>query len=133
MLASEDADFDLDGRSGGLEPLSDEQARRFLANPAVLLWVAEAAGTVVGFNYCVEVPLRSGEGRELLLYEIGVRNAWRRQGVGRALLAEMERWMKAEALSTAWVCGDNPTAVAFYQGCGYHLEADQPTYLTREV
>jgi ribosomal protein S18 acetylase RimI-like enzyme len=133
VLAVEDADFDLDGRAGARKPLDDTQARDFLANPAVLLWVASDADQVLGFLYCVVVPLRSDDARELLLYEIGVRKHERRQGVGRALLAHMEAWMAEAGIKTVWVLADNPGAVTFYKSCAFIQEAEQPVYLTREV
>ena len=85
-----DPDFDLEGRGEALEPLSPQAARRFLADPAVLFWVAREDGHVAGFLYCLLVPLRSSDEQELLLYEIGVRAEWRRRGVGRLLLDHME-------------------------------------------
>ncbi|MDB5102057.1 MAG: GCN5-related N-acetyltransferase [Cyanobacteria bacterium RYN_339] len=130
-LAAEDADFDLDGRSEPLKPLTAEQAHRYLSDPAVLNWAAMDGDTLLGFLYCLVVPLRSDDAQELLLYEIGVRSQWRRKGVGRALLDHMERWMKENAIKTVWVLADNPTAVDFYRGCGFGVEDEQPVYLTR--
>src|ERR1700682_1847907 len=103
LLAAQDADFDLDGRGNAHRPLESLAAQHFLANPAVLFWVAETGDEIVGFLYCLHLPLRSGDGQELLLYEIGVRSAWRRRGTGRALLAEMERWMLANSVGDVWV------------------------------
>ena len=133
LLAREDADFDLEGRGGSLTPLKPALAQRYLANPGVLHWVAVEAGVVVGFLYCSLVLLRSGSGQELLLYEIGVRQAWRRQGVGRALLSHMENWMQSNEVREVWVCADNQVAVAFYRGCGFASETPQPLYMTRAV
>lgn len=129
LLAAEDADFDLEGRGGVQRPLSAEAARRYLENPAVLHWVALVGDAVVGFLYCLVVPLRSGDGQELLLYEIGVRSAWRRRGVGGALLEQMETWMRAHDTQNVWVLADNPGAVAFYQHDGFAAGDDQPTYM----
>ncbi|MES1177948.1 MAG: GNAT family N-acetyltransferase [Myxococcales bacterium] len=133
VLAHEDADFDLDGRSDGLTPLKPAAAQRYLANPAVLHWVAQSEGVVLGFLYCTLILLRTEPARELLLYEIGVRSAWRRQGVGRALLSHMESWMQNNDVSVVWVCADNAVAVDFYRGCGFTTEEHQPVYLTREI
>jgi ribosomal protein S18 acetylase RimI-like enzyme len=132
-LALEDRDFDLDGRGEPLQPLEPGLARNYLANPAVLHWIASQDGELVGFLYCMLLPLRSGAGRELLLYEIGVRSAWRRRGTGRALLDHMEDWMRTNAIGEVWVCADNPVAVDFYRGCGFDAEGDQPIYMTREL
>lgn len=133
LLATEDADFDLDGRGEPLRPLDPMAAERYLANPAVLHWIAIDGDHVIGFLYCIHLPLRSGEGQELLLYEIGVRSAWRRRGVGRSLLTEMERWMRKSGVSVVWVGADNESAVAFYRGCGFSAEDPEPVHVTREL
>jgi ribosomal protein S18 acetylase RimI-like enzyme len=133
LLATHDADFDLDGRGSSLRPLDRAAATRFLANPAVLLWVASADDVVVGLLYCLVVPLRSDEAQELLLYEIGVRSSWRKNGVGRALLDRMEDWMRANDIDVVWVLADNPIAVDFYRACEFVTEGEQPVYMTRDV
>ena len=133
LLSREDADFDLEDRSQALPPLKPSMATRYLANPAVLHWVASQDGVVTGFLYCAHLLLRSHPGQELLLYEIGVRKAYRRRGVGRALLDHMARWMQSNDISEVWVCADNRVAVDFYRGCGFTSEEPQPVYMTRTV
>jgi GNAT superfamily N-acetyltransferase len=54
-----------------------------------------------------------------LLYSIGVRASHRRRGVGRALVEEMLRWMRAEGVREVWVLADNPGAEEFYAACGF--------------
>lgn len=131
LLATSDADFDLEGRGVSLLPLAPEAAREFLSNPAVQFWTAHDGDEVVGFLYCIVLPLRSGDGRELLLYEIGVRKAARRKGAGRALLRCMEAWMLSNDVGEVWVCADNPAAVEFYRGFGFDAPVGQPVYMTR--
>jgi ribosomal protein S18 acetylase RimI-like enzyme len=133
LLANEEADFDLDGQSDALPALKPGMAQRYLANPGVLHWVAVQDGVVTGFLYCVHVLLRTHPGHELLLYEIGVRKAHRRKGVGRALLDHMARWMQKNELSEVWVCADNREAVDFYRASGFAIEQPQPVYLTRSI
>ncbi len=132
LLATDDADFDLTERGAPLTPLDPAAARRYLENPAVLHWVAAEGDEVIGDLQCVLLPLRAGEGQELLLYEIGVRSSWRRRGVGRALLAHMESWMRANGVSEVWVCADNPAA-EFYRACGFVAADPQPVYMTRHL
>ncbi|HVT39678.1 MAG TPA: GNAT family N-acetyltransferase [Gemmatimonadaceae bacterium] len=132
LLAAEDADFDLDGRGDAQRPLDSAAAARFLANPAVLFWVAKADDATVGFLYCLHLPLRTGDGHELLLYEIGVRSAWRRRGTGRALMKEMDRWMLANGVGDVWVCADNQGAVEFYRAFRLAAPDPQPVYMTRD-
>jgi ribosomal protein S18 acetylase RimI-like enzyme len=132
-LAVNDPDFDLDGQGEPLEPLSPSAARRFLADPAVLFWVARQDGEVAGFLYCLLVPLRSSEEQELLLYEIGVRRECRRRGVGRLLLDHMEGWMRTNGVGEVWVFADNQVAVNFYRSREFAVAESQPVYMTHRV
>jgi ribosomal protein S18 acetylase RimI-like enzyme len=126
LLAASEEDFDVAGRSESRAPLAEEEARAFLKN--ALFWVAEKGGELWGFLSCQLIRKRA-EAPELLLYEIGVREAHRRHGVGRALLAAMDEWMKANSIEQVWVLADNPGAVAFYRACGFSVE--DATYMTR--
>ena len=132
MLARDDEDFDLGGRGGEREPLSPTDSRAYLGDPRVLHWIAsdEDGCTILGHMYCLVVPKRSGDGREILLYEIGVRAAQRRTGVGRALVQALDAWMSSHHVREAWVLADNPGAVEFYRACGFTI-GEQPVYLSR--
>ena len=132
-LAVHDAEFDLEGRGEPLEPLSPAAARRFLADPSVLFWIARDGVQVTGFLYCLVVPLRSSDEQELLLYEIGVQREWRRRGVGRMLLDHMEGWMRTNGVCEVWVFADNQAAVNFYRAREFTLAESQPVYMTRRV
>ena len=128
VLAREDADFDVDDR-GHAHEAPREHARAFLADANVLCWACEQGGAIVGFLHCTIV--RKRDGVELLLYEIGVRRAERRRGVGRALVAAMDEWMRAHDVHEAWVLADNDGAVAFYRACGFAVSDDTAVYMTR--
>jgi GNAT superfamily N-acetyltransferase len=119
FLAAEAPDFDLAGRSSPEPPLLADEAARYLADPSVLHWVAEDGGRVVGELLCHVLRLPSREGRELLLYSIGVRAGDRRRGAGTALVEEMIRWMRSEGVPEVWVLADNSGAEAFYAACGF--------------
>jgi GNAT superfamily N-acetyltransferase len=119
LIAEEGDDFDLPGRSSPEAPLPADEAAAYLADPGVLHWVAEEEGRVVGELLCHLLRLPSGDGRELLLYSIGVRSAARRRGVGTALVREMLRWAKDAGVPVVWVLADNPGAEAFYAACGF--------------
>lgn len=131
LLARDEPDFDLDDRSAPSVPLPAAAARAFLGDANVLFWIAESADDVVGFLSC-QIVRRRDEPAELLLYEIGVRAAQRRHGVGRALVAAMNAWMAAHHVVEVWVLADNPGAVAFYRACGFSDdESHAATYMTR--
>ncbi len=133
FLALHDADFDLDERGAPQQPLELETAKRFLEHPDVLLWVAFDENVIVGFLQCNVILLRSRLGQELVLYEIGVHQDWRRQGIGRALLNQMETWMHENKVDVVWVLADNQEAVEFYRSSGFEAENPQPTYMLREI
>jgi GNAT superfamily N-acetyltransferase len=119
LIAEDASDFDLAGRSAPELPLAQTDAAAYLADPSVLHWVADEGRRVVGELLCHLLRLPSGEGRELLLYSIGVRQGDRRRGVGRALLDEMRGWTQQAGVSEVWVLADNPGAEAFYAACGF--------------
>jgi ribosomal protein S18 acetylase RimI-like enzyme len=131
LLGREDADFDVAERGGPLAPLAPDDARAYLADPGVLHWIAQKEELVVGFMYCHLLRKRAGEKTEILLYEIGVRGAYRRQHVGRALIETLHAWMNEHQVREAWVLADNPDAVEFYRSCGFEIEDDVPVYMTR--
>jgi GNAT superfamily N-acetyltransferase len=135
VLAQEAPEFDLPGRTAVERPLPPEDAARYLADPSVLHWVAEEDGRVVGDLLCHSLLLPSESGRELLLYSIGVRESHRRRGVGKALVAEMLAWGRAERIPEIWVLADNPGAEAFYSACGFVRsgENDQGLLMTLAV
>jgi ribosomal protein S18 acetylase RimI-like enzyme len=133
LLAHEEPDFDLDGRAAPLAPLPVATARSYLGNPAVLHWVALDDDEIVGDLICLLLPLRAGEGQELLLYEIGVRSARRHRGIGKALLDQMEDWMQANGVGLVWVVADNQAAVEFYRARGFAAEEPEAVYLARRI
>lgn len=152
MLAAEDGDFDIEGRGEPIEAPDPVRAREYLSNPTVLFWIstdnnartaeatdaatARPAEVITGFLQCLVLPIRTGRGREILVYEIGVRKPYRRQGVGRALMLHMESWMHDNAVDEMWVAADNPGAEMFYNACGYERTKPgyfQPVYMSREL
>lgn len=131
-LETHDADFNLAGQAATLRQLDPAAAQRYLANPAVLYWVAIEDDVLVGSLLCILLPVDAHGKFELLLYDIGVHHFWRRRGIGRTLLAEMEHWMRTYGVNDVWVLADNP-AVDFYRSCGFVTKDSQPAYMTRSL
>jgi ribosomal protein S18 acetylase RimI-like enzyme len=132
-LAEEGASFDVEGRRNSRAPLPDAAAGDYLTDEQVLHWVAEEDGTVVGHLLCYVQRRRAGSPFQLMLYEIGVRKDQRRQGVGRALMSEMEEWMRENRVASVWVLADNDAAEAFYAACGFSRDDPQPVQMSRRL
>ena len=130
VLAEDDRDFDLAERGTPQRSLTDDYAKAYLRDPSVLHWVAEDDAVIVGHLLSYVERRRAGFPRQLLLYEVGVREARRRQGVGRALVEAMRDWMATEGIREAWVLSDNPIAEAFYAACGFTRDDQQPVQMT---
>lgn len=128
VLAEDDEDFDLAERPSRT-PLAAEHAAAYLSDPSVLHWVAEEDGRVIGHLLCYVERRRVDDPRQLLLYEIGVRSAERRRGVGAALVHAMRAWMAQEAVREAWVVAD-PEAEPFYAACGFLRDEEQTVQMT---
>jgi ribosomal protein S18 acetylase RimI-like enzyme len=125
LLREREEAFDIEGRSDTSAPLPAADAAAYLADPAVLHWVVEEAGEVIGFNLCYVLRRRSDPPHELLLFEIGVVEDARRRGAGRALIAAMRAFMERERIAETWVLADNPGAIEFYAACGFVRDAEQ--------
>ena len=104
--------------------LGDQSHYRFL--------VAELGGEVAGYAAWGPIP---GTAESADLYWIAVAPEAQGLGVGRALLAEAERWMAAAGrprvyLETAGRAQYAPTR-AFYLACGYHVVAELEDFYAR--
>ncbi len=91
-----------------------------LANPAHRILVAEWGGEVVGYLHLEEYDVLYA-GHMVNVLGIAVSSAWRRQGVGRALLSAGEAWARSKgAVAVRLVSGEaRKGAHAFYQNLGY--------------
>ncbi len=131
LLALNNAAFDVDGRGAPEEALKPAAAEAYLADPAILHWIAEQDGEVVGDLMCHVQRLSAGDQFELMLYDIGVRATHRRRGIGRRLVATMDAWMADHGVVTVWALADNPGAELFYDACGFHRDEPQPVAMSR--
>ena len=88
------------------------------------VWVAELGGVVVGFVHGGERRHFSGE-KDAYVGELVVARHAERQGIGRALLAEVERWAVGRGVRrlTLETGAANSSARAFYAALGF-LEED---------
>jgi ribosomal protein S18 acetylase RimI-like enzyme len=100
--------------------------RRFLADPTHHLLVAYDADAPVGFVTGVELT-HPDKGTEMFLYELGVDEAARGRGVGRALVRALAGVARDAGCRDMWVLADadNAAARATYASAGGR-EASQP-------
>ena len=76
-----------------------------------------------GFVTGIEIA-HPDKGVEMMLYELGVDDAYRRRGIGRALVEELEALARETGCAGMWVPVEhgNDMAIALYRACG----ADEP-------
>jgi GNAT superfamily N-acetyltransferase len=96
------------------------------AFPPMRVWLAEGdAGSAIAFaSACPVMDLFDGPGA--WLSDLFVAPAWRRRGVGRALVRAVSDWARAEGGGyLAWHAGrGNAASLAFYSSLGAEAKAD---------
>jgi len=107
-------------------PARADVTRRFLAEPGHHLVIAYDEDRAVGFVSGAEVT-HPDKGTEMFLYELAVDEGWRRRGIGRALVEELERLARAAGCYGMWVVTDedNVAARRTYEGGGARPEPRQ--------
>jgi ribosomal protein S18 acetylase RimI-like enzyme len=106
---------------------SDAEAVDLLAREDVYVWVAEVQEELAGFAYGY-VLLRIDGDTSVFLYELGVEEAFRRRGFGRALVDQARALAETIGAVKMWVDTDydNEAARHTYAAAGGHPAA-QPT------
>ena len=82
-------------------------------------WVAEEGGEVRGFATVEHEPWHG----RMILWFLYIAPAWRRRGVGRALLGTVEEHARSVGASHVWLetSNVNVPGIAAYERCGYAL------------
>jgi ribosomal protein S18 acetylase RimI-like enzyme len=101
------------------DPPAAAATARFLAEDGHHLLVAAVDGQDVGFVSGVETT-HPDKGTELFLYELGVDEAHRRRGIGRALVEALAALAVERGCYGMWVATepDNDAAIATYRSAG---------------
>jgi ribosomal protein S18 acetylase RimI-like enzyme len=97
-----------------------EQGQKFLANPDNALFVATVESVIVGFLTAYRLQRFDQRKAEVLLYEVGVNEAYQRRGIGKALIAAVKQWANEVEADEVWVLtdADNEAAMALYASTG---------------
>lgn len=104
-----DFEFDPEKQRRGVQDL--------LASPTARIWVAERRGRVVGM-VAVQLVVSTAEGAwSGLLEDLVVSSAYRRRGLGKALLQSAVRWCKKKGATRIQLLADgrNVPALIFYR------------------
>jgi ribosomal protein S18 acetylase RimI-like enzyme len=105
----------------GLRPAdAPEHIARFLARNPGLSFVARDGATLVGTVMC------GHDGRRGYLHHLAVEPSHRRQGIGRALVAQVLAALRALDINKChlFVIKENTAAIAFWQRIGWELRQD---------
>jgi ribosomal protein S18 acetylase RimI-like enzyme len=105
-------------------PATARVSQRFLDSEGHHLLVAYEAGAPVGFVSGVEMT-HPDKGQEMFLYELAVDEAFRRRGIGKALVAALADVAIAHGCYGMWVLtdADNAAALATYRSTGTNEES----------
>lgn len=125
-LSVEDARFDEAGAEPRVRtPHTIQSAREFLAAETTIQLAAFAADKPVGQLLAYELTRRHGDGKMMFIYEIGVRNDFRRTGVGRLLLDELRQICRERGIVRVFLITNerNEAAMAFYRALGATRQA----------
>ena len=92
----------------------EEIAKKVQHDPELFL-VAEVDGHIVG------AVMGGFDGRRGMIYHLAVAPPYRGRGIGKALMAEMERRLIAKGCVRAYlmVTEDNATVIAYYRRLGW--------------
>jgi len=104
------------------------QGEKFLKDASSALFVAFIKDQAVGFLTANRLQRFDQRGAEVLLYEIGVHDDFRRRGIGKALIVKVKRWAKEAGADEVWVLTNrsNTAAVALYESLGGKTESETP-------
>jgi GNAT superfamily N-acetyltransferase len=108
-------------------PVRPQWAQRFLSSDGHHLVLAQdATGTPIGFVSGVEMT-HPDKGTEMFLYELGVAESVRRQGVGTRLVTALREIATANGCHSMWVAleGNNDAARRTYAADGATLHEGQ--------
>lgn len=100
-------------------PIDRAQAAAFLGDPAHVISVAVADGDIVGFASGT-ILLHPDQPPVFFVNEVGVRDAWQRRGIARALMDRLMTAARSKGCKGIWLGTepDNAAALGLYRALG---------------
>ena len=132
-LAQRNDDFGAVDERPALEPLGQSETVAFLADDRTATFVAFAGDEPVGFCYANELYRRHSALRHLCIYELGVSERFRGQGIGAALLEAVGDHARSQGITRGFSvapAADRPAA-DLYEGAGATANPDEVVYAFR--
>lgn len=104
----------------GAECLPASYVESILHNPSFWAIGAFAGDEILGGLTAHTLPMTRSASREVCLYDIAVREEWRRRGIGRRLVEFLLEAATAEGIDVMFVPADNEDlhALDFYRALG---------------
>ena len=102
-----------------------DEGNKFLSNNDNAFFLAFEENQPVGFLSAHRLQRFDNRKAEVLLYEIGVHQDFRKMGIGKALVDECKKWAREVDAAEVWVLTekDNPAAMALYSCSGGEEES----------
>lgn len=109
------------------DPINEQAAKSFLADPRHHVAVAIDDGIVVGFVSAVHYVHPDKHAPELWINEVGVASTHQRRGIAKSLLQLLLDRARELGCSEAWVLTErgNTNAIGLYQSAGGQASADE--------
>lgn len=109
-----------------LQPLTEAETVAFLADDRTATFVAFAGDEAVGFCYTNELYRRHTALRHLCVYEVGVAERFRNQGIGAALLDAVGDHARSRGITQGFVIthASDSSAMSLYAAAGGIRTAD---------
>jgi aminoglycoside 3-N-acetyltransferase I len=101
-------------------PPTPAQAAEFLADERMIFLVAFDDGEPMGFVFGYELLRRHGDPTIFFVYEVDVRERYRRRGVATLLLGELDRLARERGIPRGFVltAASNEPAMRLYENVG---------------
>lgn len=123
-LTSEDlhmlADTKKDARALEIWEIDEKSAELFLADPRNYFFACIEEGKIIGYVCGYELCRLDSSGHMLYIHGVGVHADYRRQGIGRGMMAAVLQTCRLQGMGKAFLYAhkENNAACALYEASG---------------